>query len=190
LVTDNFGNVRANVSVTFVALASEPSVIFNGSNGSATVNTNSQGIATSPSMTANSTSGSLTVTATTAAAAAPALFNLTNVTAGANRLAFVQQPTDAAAGPTITPAVTVQLEDSNGNKLAIAGIAITVQSNSMARLLRLLSGTTTQNTDTTGLATFAGLSISQAGTYQLLATAFRDLFGQEQRIQSPRARLR
>jgi adhesin/invasin len=104
------------------------------------------------------------------------LFNLTNAAAGANRLAFVQPPTDTMAGAPVTTAVTVQLEDSSGNPLQTAGVTVSLQSNAVVRRLRLLSGTATENTDANGIATFSGLSISGlsivlVGIYQLRASA-------------------
>jgi adhesin/invasin len=167
-VTDRFGNVLAGASVTFSAPATGPSVTFNGS---ATVNTDSSGIAVSPTMTANTQTGPFQAMAVTTGAVNPALFNLTNLAATANKLAFVQQPTDSVAGATIAPPVTVQLEDSFGNAVHTAGVAVTLQSNMLARRNRSLGGTLTENTDANGLATFADLSISQTGTYQLTASA-------------------
>src|SRR5262249_18346923 len=64
-----------------------------------------------------------------------------------------------------------QLEDSAGNAVHTPGVPVAVQSNAVVRRLRVLSGTLTENTDANGLATFADLSIPQAGTYDLTATA-------------------
>src|SRR5438045_133667 len=84
-----------------------------------------------------------------------------NVTGTANKLAFVQQPVDTSAGATI-PAVTVQVNDSAGHAVHTAGIMVTLQANASVRRLKQLSGTATQPTDASGLATFTSLSISQA----------------------------
>jgi adhesin/invasin len=92
---------------------------------------------------------------------------LTVLPAAANQLAFVQQPSNAAAGATITPAVTLQLPDSSGNAVHTSGVAISLHTTSGATL----SGTLTQNTDANGIATFADLSIAQAGAYRLQANA-------------------
>jgi YVTN family beta-propeller protein len=167
-VQDVFGNALVGIGVTFSGPSSGAGVSFNGPT---TVNTDSHGIATSPSLTANSQGGLVTVLATTPGAAAPATFSLTNISGGGNQLIFVQQPTDTAAGQTISPAVTVQLQDSSGNPLHTAGVPIAIQSNAVLQRRRLFSGNATQNTDASGLATFANLSIAQVGTYQLLASA-------------------
>jgi sugar lactone lactonase YvrE len=167
-VEDLYHNPVANASVTFTAPASGASVTFSGP---ATVTSGSDGVAVSPAMTANSQTGTFQVTATTAAASSPAHFNLTNMPGSANKLAFVQQPVDTVAGATITPAVTVQLQDSAGNAVHTAGILVTLQANAVVQRLKQLSGTATQSTDASGLATFATLSISQAGNYTLQASS-------------------
>uniref|UniRef100_Q021V3 Ig domain protein, group 1 domain protein n=1 Tax=Solibacter usitatus (strain Ellin6076) TaxID=234267 RepID=Q021V3_SOLUE len=165
-VEDPFHNPIANASVTFTAPASGASVTFSGET---TVTSGADGVAISPAMTANSQAGTFQVAATTAGVSAP--FNLTNVAGSANKLAFVQQPVDTAAGATITPAVTVQLQDSTGNAVHTAGTEVTLQPNAAVRRLKQLSGTATESTDANGLATFANLSISQAGNYTLQANA-------------------
>ena len=168
IVEDLYHNPIANASVTFAAPTSGASVTFSGS---ATVATGADGIAVSPAMTANSQTGAFQVTATTAAASGPAFFNLTNVPGSANRLAFVQQPVGTVAGAAITPPLTVQIQDSAGNAVHTAGIAVTLQANATVRRLEELSGSATQSTDANGLATFANLSISQAGNYTLQANS-------------------
>jgi adhesin/invasin len=167
-VQDPYGNTIPGASVTFTAPTSGASVTFGGS---ATVTSDNNGIATSPAIIANSQAGAFRVSATTSGAASPALFSLTNLAATANRLAFIQQPTDALTGATITPPVTVQLQDAFGNAVHTAGIAVSLQANPVAPQARQLSGTATQNTDANGLATFADLSITQPGAYQLQASA-------------------
>ncbi len=86
-------------------------------------------------------------------------------------MAFVQQPVDTVAGATITPAVTVQLQDSAGNAVHTAGILVTLLPNAAVRRLKQLSGTPSQNTDANGLATFADLSTNVPGSYTLQADA-------------------
>ena len=167
-VEDPYHNPVANASVTFAAPATGASATFLGS---PIVSSGSNGVATAPPLTANSQTGTFQVTATTAAAPVPASFTLTNVAGNANRLVFVQQPVDTVAGVPIAPAVTVQLQDSSGNAVTTAGIAITLQADTSVRRLKQLSGTVTQSTDATGRATFADLSILLAGTYALQANS-------------------
>ncbi len=167
-VEDLYHNPIANASVIFAAPAGGASVTFSGST---TVNSGADGIAIAPAMTANTQTGTFQVTATTAAASSPALFNLTNVPGSANKLAFIQQPSNAVAGTTITPPVTVQVQDSLGNAVHTAGISVTLQPDATVRRLKQLSGSATQSTDSSGLATFVNLSISQAGAYTLQANS-------------------
>jgi adhesin/invasin len=86
----------------------------------------------------------------------------------ATQLAFVQQPTSATAGTLITPAVTVQLEDSGGNPVAQSGVTITM---SLSSGTGTLGGTLSQATNASGLATFNDLSIILVGSKQLTAAS-------------------
>jgi adhesin/invasin len=169
LVQDRYLNAFVNTPVTFSAPNSGASITFSGS---ATVNTDSSGIATAPMMTANAQAGPFQVmAAATSLMSSPVAFSLTNLAGAANRLSFVQQPTDTVAGQDITPPVTVQLQDSSGNPVHTGGIPVSVQPNAVLPLKHLFSGNATVNTDPTGLATFSNLSIAQAGKYQLLASS-------------------
>jgi adhesin/invasin len=168
LVVDSFHNPVVGATVTFTAPATGASVTFGAA---ASVITDSQGIATSPALTANAVAGPFTVTAATTGAATPASYSLTNLPGAASRLAFQQQPSNAAAGQAITPPVTVQLQDSAGNPVSQSGVVITLQSSAITQSSRSLGGTTSQPTNNAGLATFAGISDSQAGAHTLLATA-------------------
>ena len=98
----------------------------------------------------------------TSVTSTPGAFNLTNLAGAANGLSFVQQPTDTIAGQDITPAVTVQLQDSSGNPVHAAGFPVAVQANAVLQQKRFFSGNTTANTDSTGLATFSNLSFALA----------------------------
>ena len=87
------------------------------------------------------------------------------------KLAFIQGPTNTAAGATITPAVTVAVEDANGN----------VETSDNATQVSLAIGTNPAGgtlsggsavTVASGVATFSGLSIDKAGTgYTLTASS-------------------
>ena len=118
-VTDSFGNAVSGVAVTFVSPASGAGVTFGGP---ATVNTDANGVVASPGLTANNLPGTFQITASTSGALSPASFTLTNVPGSASKLSFGQQPTDAVAGKSITPPVTVQIQDSLGNAVRQAGL--------------------------------------------------------------------
>jgi hypothetical protein len=82
------------------------------------------------------------------------------------KLAFLQQPSSGSAGTTITPAVTVVVEDSNGHPVTSASNAVTVALTTGSGLVGTLTATA-QN----GIATFSNLSENTAGTYTLSATS-------------------
>jgi len=89
------------------------------------------------------------------------------VTSGAaSRLSFVQQPSNTINNSPITPSVTVQLEDAQGNAVSTAGDTITLSLIGTGTL----QGSTQQLTDTTGLASYSGLNINLLGTKRLAAT--------------------
>ena len=93
--------------------------------------------------------------------------------AGANKLAFLQQPTATAANSTMTPAVTVQIEDQFGN--------VTTTGSDSTRTVSLAIGNNPSSGTLTGgagvaaaagMATFSSLSINNPGTgYTLVATS-------------------
>ena len=88
----------------------------------------------------------------------------------ATKLAFVQGPSNTAVGATITPAVTVAVEDANGN-VETSDNATQV---SLAIGTNPASGTLTGGSAVTvasGIATFSGLSINNAGTGYTLTAA-------------------
>jgi len=87
----------------------------------------------------------------------------------ATKVVFVQQPTDTVADQTITPAVTVQLQDNSSTNVTDPNIPITL---TLTSGTGSLLGTTTQLTDANGLATFSNLSINVVGpNKQLTATS-------------------
>jgi alpha-tubulin suppressor-like RCC1 family protein len=88
----------------------------------------------------------------------------------ATQLAFVVQPTDAVAGVALSPAVQVQIRDSEGNLVSSATSAVTLAIGTNPGG-GTLSGTLTQNA-VGGVATFSDLSIDRTGTnYDLDASA-------------------
>jgi len=111
--------------------------------------------------TLKATSGTLTSatsTAITVSVGAPA------------KLAFTTQPSNTAAGSSITPSPVVSIEDAGGNVVTTASDTITVAIGTNPGS-STLSGTTVQGT-TNGAATFSGLSLNKSGTgYTLTATS-------------------
>jgi hypothetical protein len=88
-----------------------------------------------------------------------------------DHLAFGQQPTNVQAGIAISPAVTVQVLDSDGNPVPDP-VNVTV-SLSGGDSNATLTGTTTQAT-AGGVATFDDLSIDKTGTGYVLTASLPD----------------
>jgi pectate lyase len=78
----------------------------------------------------------------------------------ATKLGFTTQPANAAPGATMSP-VVVQVQDAIGLPAASNGVPVTLTLSSGSGTL---SGTLTQNTDSSGKATFNDLSVDTAGT--------------------------
>ena len=130
------------------------------------------GVATFPSLSINKTGTGYTLTANSTPAYTAATSSAFNITPGTpTKLAFIQNPTNTAAGSAITPAVTVAVEDANGN----------VETGDNATKVTLAIGTNPGGgtltggsavTVAAGVATFSGLSINKTGTgYTLSASS-------------------
>lgn len=86
----------------------------------------------------------------------------------ASKVVFTQQPTNAQAGASISPAVTIQLRDQFDNNVSQAGVAVTM---GLSSGTGTLSGTTLQNTNASGVATFSDLSVNLVGSKQIAASS-------------------
>jgi hypothetical protein len=105
---------------------------------------------------------------TNAAGVAPATSSDVLVSAAAaTQLVFGQQPTSAVAGAVVSPAVTVQVEDSYGNVVVSDGSTVTLTLS--AGVFEGGSATATA-TASGGVASFGGLKIDAAGSYTLAAS--------------------
>ncbi|MFD0894868.1 DUF11 domain-containing protein [Luteolibacter ambystomatis] len=116
------------------------------------------------------TAGSRTITATdTVTGSITGTSNSITVGAGADaKLVFVQQPSTTVAGVSITPAVTVQIQDTFGNPTASTSNVTVALGNAGSATL---SGTLTKAA-VAGVATFNNLSVDKVGTtYNLGATS-------------------
>jgi hypothetical protein len=91
------------------------------------------------------------------------------------KLAFTMQPSSAAAGGSITPAVTVSIEDSAGHVVTTATSQVTIALGTNPSS-GTLSGTLAA-TAVAGVATFSNLSINNAGTGYTLAASATGLSG-------------
>jgi hypothetical protein len=157
-VEDAHGNLVANATnVVTLALTAGA-----GLGGTLTA-TAQNGIASFSNLTV-STAGTYTLSATSTGltSATSAAFTVTTPV----KLAFLVQPSNAATGVVISPAVQVAIQDAAGNTVTAAANPVTLALTSAAGLQGTLTATP-QN----GVATFSNLSVSAPGTYTLSATS-------------------
>src|SRR5439155_1184143 len=130
------------------------------------------GVATFSTLSLN-TAGSgytLTASATGLTGATSTAFNISLSVGPPSKLVFTLQPSNAAAGGPIKPAVQVAVQEAKGISVATVTTSITVAIGTSSGS-RTLSGTTTVAA-VNGVATFAILSINFPGTgYALIALA-------------------
>jgi hypothetical protein len=82
------------------------------------------------------------------------------------KLAFVQQPSNVLTGVAIAPAVQVTIQDADGNAVTTATNPVTLALTAGTGLTGTLT-VTPQN----GIAAFSNLTLSNVGSYTLLATS-------------------
>src|SRR5438094_651214 len=167
-VQDAQGNTvtTATTSIT-VAIGTNPaSGTLAGTKTVAAVN----GVATFSTLSLNlaGTGYTLTATATGLTSATSSAFN---ISAGeAAKLVLTVQPSTAAAGAGIAPAVQVAVQDAQGNTVTTATTSITVAIGTNPAS-GTLAGTTTMAA-VNGVATFSTLSLNKSATgYTLIASA-------------------
>jgi hypothetical protein len=135
------------------------------------------GVATFSNLSINKAGTGYTLTA--AGGSLPgATSNTFTITAGtASKLVFTTQPSNTVAGSSITPAVTVSVEDANGNVVTSATTSITVAiGTNPGSPPGTLSGTPTESA-VSGVATFSNLKISSDGNGYTLTAAGGSLPG-------------
>ena len=167
-IEDASGNtVTSATNTVTIAIGTNPaSGTLGGTLAIAAVN----GVATFSNLNINNagTGYSLTASATGLSGATSTAFNVTAGTA--SKLVFSVQPSNAAAGASITPAVTVTIEDASGNTVTTATntVTIAIGTNPASGTL----GGTLAVAAVNGVATFSSLSINKAGTgYTITANA-------------------
>ncbi len=84
------------------------------------------------------------------------------------RLVFVQQPTSGHTNVAISPAITVQVQDTAGNNVPTSGISVGISKSSGSGTM---TGTTPQSTNGSGVATFADLKFDTQGSKQITASS-------------------
>ena len=130
------------------------------------VATASSGIATFSGLLLNQ-AGSYTLTATSSPLTA-ATSSALNITPGiASKLIFSTQPGGTSAGSNLSPQPIVWVEDANGNTVTNSSAMVTL---AVGTGPGALSGVAVA-TASSGIATFSGLFLKQAGSYTLTATS-------------------
>ena len=162
-IRDAAGN-RVTTANQQITLASSPSVTVGGNTATAV-----GGVATFSDITMN-TPGAYTLIASSPGLTSATSNGFTVTARPATRVAFVQQPTIDTAGKSITPAITVELQDVTGARVTTSGVAITIAIGNNPGG-STLGGTVTQNT-VNGVATFNNLTLNKTGTgYTLTASS-------------------
>jgi hypothetical protein len=142
-----------------------------GSFGSPTSTTNASGVATVTFTTHTVSATVHTVTGTDNTSLSGTSSAITTTFGVATKLSIGQQPTNAIAGASVNPAVTVQIQDANGNIVTsdnATSVSFALGNNPGGGTL---SGSLSV-TANSGTATFSDLSINKAGTgYTLVATS-------------------
>ncbi|HEX4794255.1 MAG TPA: hypothetical protein VH370_10715, partial [Humisphaera sp.] len=161
-VEDKFGNiVTTNVSKVTLAIAGGA-----GPLGGPVSVLAKAGVATFPALILTK-AGSYTLKATDALLTAATSKAFTITAAAASKLVFAAVPAATLVGKAIAPALAVDVEDKFGNivKSDISKVSIVIASGPTGGLLTGGAALAA----TSGVATFANLKLSKAGTYTLKA---------------------
>jgi uncharacterized protein YgiM (DUF1202 family) len=170
-VQDASGNTITTDNTTQITLAMGTNPSGGTLAGTATV-TVVNGVATFGNLSIDRAGTGYTLTTSSNPSYTGATSSTFNITVGtASRLGFVQQPTNAAAGNAISPAITVAVQDASGNTITTDNttqITLAMGTNPSGGALTGTATVTVLN----GVATFGNLSIDRAGTgYTLTASS-------------------
>ncbi|HEX8936541.1 MAG TPA: hypothetical protein VF788_20650, partial [Pseudonocardiaceae bacterium] len=165
-IRDQFGNLTSSTASVLVAIGSNPS---GGTLSGTTTVTAVNGTATFNDLSIDKAGTGYTLTADSPALTGDNSNSFTITPAADDHLVFVQEPTDATAGSSIAPAITVEIRDQFDNvTTSTASVTMAIDTNPGGGTL---SGTTTVSA-VNGTATFNDLSIDKAGSgYTLMATS-------------------
>ena len=169
IVRDQFGNPVPGVAVTF-AVASGGGTV----NPTTSVATGTDGIAATTSWTLGTIAGTNTLTATSGSlSGSPVSFTATGTAGAATQLTFTVQPSNIAILGVITPPVQVTALDAFGNTAtSFTGNVVIAIGNDASVLKNAKLGGTLTVAATSGVASFADLTIDQAGAgYTLVVSA-------------------
>jgi hypothetical protein len=165
-IEDAQGNLVSSTASVTLALGTNPS---SASLGGTLTRAAVGGIATFDDLSIDEVGSGYTLEASAAglAGATSAAFDIT--TSAPAQLAFGQQPTSTEVGATLSPAVTVRIEDAQGNLVgSTASVTLALGTNPSGASL----GGTLTRAAVGGIATFDDLSIDEVGSgYTLEASA-------------------
>jgi hypothetical protein len=167
---DQAGNVITSDNSTSISLsiASGPSASLSGN-----VATVSGGVATFSDLALN-TPGTYTLTAEgnaggkTLTSSDTQSFTITASVGAATQLAFGQQPTNTSINTTITPPITVKIEDAQGVTVTSDSSTQVTLSLAQGQQGASLAGSVTA-TARQGVATFSNLQVTAPGSFNLVA---------------------
>lgn len=171
-VRDVFGNTVTNATQVSLAIGNNP---VGGTLGGTTTVSTSGGVATFSNLTLNKPGTGYTLVASSGTLASATSTSITVAAGPASQLAFTTQPTDTAAGATISPAVQVSVRDAGGNLVtgSTASITVALGNNPGGGSL----GGTLTVTASGGVATFSTLSLTKAGANYTLSASATGLTG-------------
>jgi uncharacterized repeat protein (TIGR03803 family) len=162
---DRFGNIVTfdSSSVTLALATSPKGGTLTGKTTVAAVH----GIATFTGLSLK-IAGAYTLMATDGSDNAGVSNQISIAPAAAAKLVIAQQPTTGTHGVALTPSLIADIEDAFGNLITTASSSVTIALSSKPAG-GAISGTTTVNA-VKGIATFAGLKLSKAGSYLVKVT--------------------
>jgi adhesin/invasin len=155
IVTDQFGNPKASVSVTFAVTGGGGTV-----NPTTAIATDAAGIAQVTSWTLGTVAGTNnnTLNATSVGlVGSPRTFTASATAGAATQLAITTQPAGATSNVNFTTQPVVQLRDQFGNDVSQSNVAVTA---AVFSGTGTLGGTAAVNTNASGQAVFATLRIT------------------------------
>ena len=151
---------QAGVSVSVAISGSGASLT-----GATTAQTDASGIATFAGLGITGAAGNYTLQFSSAGLTGATSVAISVTPGAAAALAMSTQPPGAAtSGAAFSNAPAVQLRDASGNAVSQSGVTVTA---SVTGGGATLVGSTSANTDASGIATFSGLGISGAGTWTI-----------------------
>ena len=138
--------------------------------GTVTATTNASGVATFSNLSITGTAGSRTLRFSSGSLiAATSNAIAVSAPAAATQLTITTQPSaSATSGVAFAQQPAVQLRDASNNAIAQSGVAVTA---AIATGIGTLGGTTAATTNSNGVATFSGLSITGSGSSTLRFSA-------------------